>query len=216
MQHVRLSLTVPEGVADEVYDLLTRSPFVESVRGLVWNFSGDRLGTLHYVEADSERYVAALEKIPLVLDHQVVAVGEDAFYAYHQCSVEAGVGALFETFTRGSLLVVPPAEFGDGGTTTVSLFGDEAEIQAAIESVPEPVTVEILAVNGMGNAPTVATATLSDRQREAVTAALDLGYYEVPREASNEAVAERLDCAPSTAAEHLRKAESKLLQSVLG
>lgn len=216
MQHVRLSLTVPEGAADAVYDLLTRSPFLESVRGLVWNFSGDHLDTLHFVEGDRERYVAALEEIPLVLDHEVVPAGEDAFYVYHQCRIEGGAGTLFETVTRGGLLVVPPVEFGDGGTTTFSLFGNDAEIQAAVESFPASIDVEVRKVTGMGNAPKVVTATLSDRQREAVTAALDLGYYEIPREASHEDVATAIDCAPSTAAEHLRKAESKLLESVFG
>jgi predicted DNA binding protein len=33
--------------------------------------------------------------------------------------------------------------------------------------------------------------------------ALELGYYETPREATHTNVAERLDCAPNTATEHL-------------
>jgi len=56
---------------------------------------------------------------------------------------------------------------------------------------------------------------LSDRQREATDAALDLGYYEIPREADHRDVASALDCAPSTTAEHLRKAEAKLVESIL-
>mgnify|MGYP002276742734 CR=1 FL=1 len=59
------------------------------------------------------------------------------------------------------------------------------------------------------------TARLTDRQREAVEAGLDLGYYDVPRTTDHEAVADALGCAPSTAAEHLRKAESKLLRAVV-
>ncbi|MFC6975764.1 helix-turn-helix domain-containing protein [Halomicroarcula sp. GCM10025709] len=55
---------------------------------------------------------------------------------------------------------------------------------------------------------------LSDRQREAVEAALSLGYYDIPRTATHEAVADALDCAPSTAAEHLRKAESRVLHAL--
>lgn len=68
----------------------------------------------------------------------------------------------------------------------------------------------------MFSTPEVSGATLSDRQREAVEAGLALGYYEVPREASHEDVAEAIDCAPSTAAEHRRKAEAKLLRSTVG
>lgn len=61
-----------------------------------------------------------------------------------------------------------------------------------------------------------AASALSERQSEAVTVALDLGYYETPREATVAEVAERLDCAPGTAAEHLRKAEAALVRRVIG
>jgi len=56
---------------------------------------------------------------------------------------------------------------------------------------------------------------LSDRQREAVETALDLGYYEQPREATHEDVAAKLDCAPQTASDHLQKAEAKLVLTAL-
>jgi len=49
---------------------------------------------------------------------------------------------------------------------------------------------------------------------EAVRAALSVGYYAVPREATHEDVAAVLDCAPSAVSEHLRKAESALVRSV--
>jgi predicted DNA binding protein len=56
---------------------------------------------------------------------------------------------------------------------------------------------------------------LTDRQREALAEALAAGYYESPRAATVADVGERLDCAPSTAAEHLRKAESTLVRRAL-
>ncbi|MFB6270785.1 MAG: helix-turn-helix domain-containing protein, partial [Halobacterium sp.] len=50
-------------------------------------------------------------------------------------------------------------------------------------------------------------------QREAVEAALELGYYDDPRAATQADVADRLDCAASTAGDHLRKAEAKLVRA---
>lgn len=46
-------------------------------------------------------------------------------------------------------------------------------------------------------------------------AALEAGYYAVPREASRADVAAALGCAPSTASEHLRKAERRLVRTFL-
>lgn len=65
----------------------------------------------------------------------------------------------------------------------------------------------------MADTPEVTGAMLTAHQREAVEAALALGYYDIPRESSQEDIAAAIDCAPSTAAEHLRKAEGKLVQS---
>lgn len=57
--------------------------------------------------------------------------------------------------------------------------------------------------------------TLTDRQREAVTAAWSAGYYEVPREAGIDEVAGRLDCAVSTASDLLRRAELRMVANTL-
>ncbi len=53
------------------------------------------------------------------------------------------------------------------------------------------------------------------RQRAAVRAAVDLGYYDQPRRATHGDVAERLGCAASTASEYLRKAEAKLVRAAM-
>lgn len=216
MKHVRLTLRAPPGTVDPVYDMMTRADHVETVLGLHWNFSGDRLGALHYVEGDREAYVAELSTLGPVLEYDVARQSEAAFYVFNQCVIEGGSKALFETFTRGSLLVVPPIEYGPDGTATFSLFGTSKEIQAALEDVPDPVDVEVREVGGMAGTPGVEGAALSRRQREAVEAAVELGYYDVPRGASHEDVADRIGCAPSTAAEHLRKAESKLVRRLVG
>lgn len=214
MKHVRLTLRAPPGTVDPVFDVLTRAEFVRTDTGLHWNFSGDRLGALHYVEGDREAFVSALDSLAQVSDYDLAPSGDGAFYAYLQCVIEGGARALFETFTRGSLLVVPPVVYGPDGATTFSVFGDAGEIQAALDDVPAPIDVEIHEVGGFAATPGVVGARLSDRQRDAAEAAVGLGYYSVPREASHEDVADAIGCAPSTAAEHLRKAESKLLRSV--
>jgi DNA-binding CsgD family transcriptional regulator len=52
---------------------------------------------------------------------------------------------------------------------------------------------------------------LTRRQREVVETAYEQGFYEVPRAASTEAVADELDLDPSTVAEHLQRAERNLM-----
>lgn len=56
---------------------------------------------------------------------------------------------------------------------------------------------------------------LTDRQKEVVQTAYDMGFYEVPREVSTEAIADELGIDASTVAEHLQRAERNLLRHQL-
>lgn len=56
---------------------------------------------------------------------------------------------------------------------------------------------------------------LTDRQLEVVTCALEEGYFEWPRTISSEELADELGISRTTALEHLRKAQSKLLTSAI-
>jgi len=59
------------------------------------------------------------------------------------------------------------------------------------------------------------TADLTDRQFEVIERALEEGYFEWPRDASSEEIAEKLDISRATFLEHLRKAQSKLLTEAI-
>ncbi|HKJ60281.1 MAG TPA: helix-turn-helix domain-containing protein [Halobacteriales archaeon] len=218
MKHVRLTIDAGgrEAEVHPVFEVLASAPYLERTIGLHWNFSGDRLGLMAYVEGDVGAFRDALERIPEVLDHEVTPLDEDACYAYVQDETNPVSRQLFGTFTRGSLLIVPPVEYGGDGTVTFSVFGPTGEVQDAIDGVPDPVDVEVHEVTGMVGSPTGVEGRLSDRQREAVEAALDVGYYDIPRTGSQVDVAGAMGCAPSTAAEHLRKAEAKVLRTTLG
>lgn len=217
MKHVRVRITAG-GCEDEIhpmYDVMMNAPFVERGTALQWNFTGDALGILHYIEGDADAYAEAAAEVPEVLGFDIVEAGEDAFYAYIRDATTDALQDLFGPITTGGLVVVPPIVYHEDGTVTLSLFGPTDEMQDAIEAVPSPIDVTIEEIGGLAATRPAVEARLSDRQRDAITTALELGYYEIPREVSHEDVAEAIDCAPSTAAEHLRKAESKVLRDVL-
>jgi len=53
------------------------------------------------------------------------------------------------------------------------------------------------------------------RQREVLETAFELGYFEVPRDATTEAVGDELGLDPSTVREHLQRAHHNLLATLL-
>jgi hypothetical protein len=58
-------------------------------------------------------------------------------------------------------------------------------------------------------------AQLTDRQREVLTTAYRMGYFDYPREANASEVAESLDIGPSTFMSHLVAAQSKLFAALV-
>ena len=63
--------------------------------------------------------------------------------------------------------------------------------------------------------PKLGQYNVSEKQREALVLALEMGYFEIPREATLEAVAERLDISTKAASERLRRGQTNLLNDTL-
>jgi len=93
----------------------------------------------------------------------------------------------------------------------MTLTGPQDAIAGAVDGYEaEGVAPELRKLSGYdgGGHP---LGELTDRQREVVETAYEAGYYEVPRTASTEAVADELGLDPSTVAEHLQRAERNLM-----
>lgn len=216
MKHVRVSITAGGREADihPMYGLMTNAPFIDYATALQWNFTGDALGILHYVVGDVDTFEAAVTDVPEVIGYDLVRASEDAFYVYIRDATTDALANLFGPITDGGVVVIPPIRYHEDGKVTFSMFGPDAEIQATLEKVREAVDVTIREVSGLEATAAAVETHLSRRQREAVEAAVELGYYKIPREADHEDIAAVLDCASSTAAEHLRKAESKVISTL--
>lgn len=170
---------------------------------------------LFYVEGDRDAYVEALEAAESVVDYEVTRVDEGSCYAYVREDTTPVDAALREAFSGPGLVLVPPVEFRSDGTARLTVVGEPEQLQAALEDVPAAASVDVQRIGEYDGSPPGTGADLTDRQREAAAAALDVGYYDVPRSGSLEDVADDLGCAPGTASEHLRKAERAALAAAL-
>lgn len=93
----------------------------------------------------------------------------------------------------------------------VSLVGSQEAIRDMIRNYEAagatPELRRLVEYEGEGNT----LDALTDRQREVIEVAYEMGFYEVPREASTEDVARRLDLDAATISDHLQRAERNLL-----
>jgi predicted DNA binding protein len=215
MKHARVRITAhgKEHDIHPMYGVMTEASFIERATALQWNYTGDALGILHYVVGDADALETAMREIPEVLDYDVARVDARSFYVYVRDTTTGPLQEMFAPVTSGGILVVPPVKYEPDGTVVFSMFGPDDELQEAVTSVPSPIDVTIEAVGGLADTTAAVEAQLTDRQREVVKTAVARGYYDIPRTVSQAEIAAELDCAPSTVAEHLRKAESRMMRT---
>lgn len=102
------------------------------------------------------------------------------------------------------------------GGIDLSVIGTQEAIGESIAAIDDAGMTPLLQrLTDFTGTTTGAIDHLTDRQREIIETAREMGYYEVPRETSTEAIAAEIGLDASTVAEHLQRAERNLLDHVL-
>lgn len=218
MRYLHVRLAGAETTLHPLVPTLTDESLFGDAKMIDWapSFDPRRVTVLLYLDGALDRFGGVLDDTDLVLESDVTPIGESRGYAYVHSEPHPTEWRLFEIATSEGLLPVFPVQYHDDGTLSIQIVGPADSLQAAVEAMPDGVETSIERVGeyDLGRAPI--PPSLPSRQREALEVAFDAGYYEVPREATRTDVAEGLGCAPSTASEHLRKAEHRIVRTYLG
>ncbi|MFA9418095.1 PAS domain-containing protein [Natrinema sp. HArc-T2] len=118
---------------------------------------------------------------------------------------------------------VKSAVIDDDGYQMTFHLAPSADIRQVIDAVQATYpTAELLKHSQTTRPDTTAgrvrhvlTDELTDRQRAALDAAYHAGFFEWPRDASGEEIADSLEIAPATFHQHLRRAQKEVFESLL-
>ena len=213
VKSVRLAIEHTEETIHPMHAFVCESPAVEREVLLEGRTDGDVRTLLFYIQGDADAYGSALAEVDAIIEYDVRPDDDGGFFCYVRAPNRDEENLLFDAFDRETVVVVPPTEFRSDMTMRLTVVGHGDDLRGLIEALPDELGVDVLEV---GSYDLAFGPTLTDRQREIVEVAWELGYYAVPREAGVEAVAGRLDCAVSTASTVLRRAEARLVADVLG
>lgn len=113
--------------------------------------------------------------------------------------------------------VIPdfPFEFTSQGGAHLCVVGDYDQIRRAMGEVPSAYSLQLTSTGIYQPTAERLFAELTDRQRETLKTAVELGYYQDSREATYKDIAEALDRTDGTVGEHLRKVESKVMEELV-
>lgn len=185
-------------------------------RLLQWNpHVEERTVLLFHVDGPADPFLSVLEGVETAdVVEPAEVTGLDGFFLYVRERLDGPARELVRAYANEDVVVVPPVVYDVDESIHLTVVGDAGAVQRALDRTPASVDVSVQRIHSGADEVVPTGSGLTDRQREVVVAAVDAGYYEEPREATVADVAATLDCAPSTVAEHLRKAESTLLRRV--
>lgn len=169
--------------------------------------------TLYEMSGDAERVREIAADDHALIDYRI-SEGEDRITVYARFEPTDNLTELLELVRTHELILDMPLEYTDRGDVRALVIGQASTFQTALERVPDTVEVELKGIGDYEPESERLYAQLTERQQETLLAALEVGYYETPRQATQKDVAEYLDRSDGTVGEHLRKIESRVLSAI--
>ena len=213
MRYLRVRVEFPEEIRHPMYQFLVTHPEMSREELWTWRFLGDLPAMLFHVVGPIELYRDRIDDVDTISEYTLTPVTENTFYAFVRATPTSEEWDWILAFAQESIAVLPPVVYTETGAAVFEVLGSPADLRSLLSDLPANVdhTVERVGTSDLRRAP---ETVLTDRQREVVATAAELGYYDVPREATVADVAGELDIADSTVSAHLRKAESAVMETV--
>lgn len=202
MTHAELTVTLPDGTW--IKDVSTghseaRFRVLAALPG-----ENEGFGLVEITAADPRPVLSDMEDHPAITRVELLQAGEERAMV----QFETTQPLLLFSARESRMPIELPVEIVDG-TTTLELTASRdhlSELARQFESFGLEYTVEYVSPRSESD------RLLTDRQRELLTTAIEMGYYDTPRKSSMTELAEALDIAKSTCSETLHRAEEKVIK----
>ncbi|SEP87330.1 helix-turn-helix domain-containing protein [Natrinema salaciae] len=216
MKYLDVTIEMPTWARHPMQEFCRQSDAMGQVELITWNVTGEGEEYAFFrIAGDIDAYRDRIEAVESVLEYNLTPIDDDSFYSYVVQRPREAERLWRQAFTSRNLVVVPPIRYDEDVRMTLTVVGDKDDLRALLEEFPAEFELTVEEVGDYDRRHATIAAGLTERQLEAIEAAVELGYYAVPREASLEAVAEALGCAESTASNHLREAESRVMERLV-
>ena len=150
---------------------------------------------------------AGLEKVDTLAN-----LDDGGYLAYFEGKPTAGWAKLA---TSSGAHLLPPFELTPK-SWRISVVGNGLQLRRFLAEIRRlKIHYRVQSIGDPGFGAKSYLATLTSKQREVLVTAYRFGYYDVPRRGDSSRIAKALHLGKSTAVEHLRKAEKRLLDRVM-
>ena len=216
MRYFDFTITPDDGAIHPAGKILADHPDVSRVSLMHVNALGDGTGVLLYrLRGDHEPLTEAIDESNAILAWDVLDVQDAVFHLYLHVPPGQPAGSLMALAQKYALIIDTPLKYTNQGGLRTTIVGTHDMLRQALGETPDGVRFAVEQAGQYSPDREDILSILTERQHEVFETAIQEGYYEIPREATHEDIADALGCAPITVDEHLRKAESRVLSSLM-
>lgn len=173
---------------------------------------------LYEVVGPKHRIDEILDEYGTGLKHETTAVGETTLVWAHvdpeDDETASVVADLLDISDEFSIVVDTPIEFTDDNEMQLTLVGESSVIQDLFNEAPDSAQVTVERTGDYEPKSERLFSNLTARQQEVLIAAIEAGYYDEPRRATYDDVAQLVGCSATTVGEHLRKIERRFVREI--
>jgi hypothetical protein len=216
MRYFQVRLAPEDGGFHRLDTLTAAMPDVQRQAILHLDLLNDGTGVaLFLMEGRPESLVEMYESEELVRSYDVFDSEEEGFFAHVHFEPDSPADELLRIIDRYKLMLDTPLEFGDDGSLRVTAAGPQELVRQAAIDIPDGVDFHLELIGEYEPQREGLATMLTDRQRDVLRTAIEMGYYTIPREATHDDLAAQLDCSAGTVGEHLRKIEARVLSELM-
>lgn len=208
MKRVQFVATYPERLVHPLHRRVIESGPVTRAELLTWSPTADAT-TLFWCDADADATESVVRAVDALVDSELVEDG-DGTYAFLRQDGYEFAPAVLDAIAAAHVVFLPPVVFLDAGDVRFEAVGGATALGAFHEALADLADVTIERVHEFERS--ASPSQLTDRQQAALEAAVEAGYYEIPRDGTVADIAAALDCSTSTAGELVRKAEAAVIR----
>lgn len=140
--------------------------------------------------------------------------GSDNGVAFIHCQPTSISSALLELPKKYEIALNVPIEHVQDGGVRLTLVAEQSVLQQVLSEMPTNMDVSLERIEDYQRANLQAPPLLTDRQQEIADVAVQEGYYDIPRQISQQELAQKFDISVGTLAEHLRKIEQRVFKQL--
>ncbi|MFB6180136.1 MAG: helix-turn-helix domain-containing protein [Halorientalis sp.] len=177
---------------------------------LLWDDGRQTPTTLSWCDGPESAVDDLLDGLSIVEDYTLSPAQEGTYAFVWQEQLHPAPGVM-SVLSDPAVLTLPPISYRADGSIALRLVGTHAALGDLVSRLSVDMSysvTELTEYRGTGHA-----ARLTTRQRDALRAAVEVGYYDVPRTGTMTEIAAELDCAESTASELVRKAQATVVRA---